>query len=93
MALHRTRSGIWGTPGLRQVAAASLGAAAVLFFLPAALLPGPPLYQRTAEPLRAEAALSLIPHQQTVPLPSKDRGRAVRLKTGDGRVFELTMKE
>ena len=93
MALHRTRSGIWGTPGLRQVAAASLGAAAVLFFLPAALLPGPPLYQRTAEPVPAKTAVSLVPHQEAVPLPGKDRGRAVRLKMGDGRVAELTMEE
>ena len=93
MALHRTRSGIWGALGLRQVAAASLAAAAMLFFLPAALLPGPPLYQRAAEPASVAAAVPLTPHQEAAPLPGKDRGRAVRLKTGDGRVAELTMDE
>jgi len=91
MAFHRTRSEIWGVPGLRRVAAASLGAAMVLFFLPAALLPGPPLYQRTAEPPHVETAVSPVPRQEAVPLPGKDRGRAVRLKTGEGTVVELTM--
>ena len=92
MALHRTRSGTWGTPGLRQVAVASLGAAAVLFFLPAALLPGPPLYQPAAEPASL-SAVPLIPHQEAEPLPDKDRGRAVRLKMENGTVEELTMAE
>ena len=84
-------SGIFG-PGLRPVVTVALLLSAILFFLPLLALNGPPLYQREA--VDTETGEATLPIDRAITTASaRDKGRAVRLKTDDGQVVELTMAE
>lgn len=84
-------SGIFG-PGLRPVVTVALLMTAILFFLPLLALNGPPLYQREA--IDTETGEATLPIDRAITTASaRDKGRAVRLKTDDGQVVELTMAE
>ena len=83
--------GIFG-PGLRPVVTVALLLAAILFFLPLLTLNGEPLYQK--EETSSESEGATLPIDRTITTASaRDKGRAVRLKTDDGQVVELTMAE
>ena len=81
--------------GGRQVVSAALVLTAALFFLPALMVGGEPVYQRpeTGELPGGEAVLPLDPAQGAVTAARRDRGRAVRLQTKEGEIVELTMDE
>ena len=86
---HRGR----GHTGEKRIAAAALVLTAALFLLPAAAIRGTPLYQPQAEgQTPPEASLPIDRTAAPVRAP-RDRGRPVRLQTGEGEVAELTMEE
>ena len=90
MVLRRAKVGFFGVVGTRQVTAAALVLTAVLFFLPAAVVAGEPLYQGTGG-TEGEATLPIDRATQTQ--SPKDKGRAVRLLQKDGTIQELTMAD
>ena len=81
--------------GRRQAVSAALILTGILFFLPALVIQGEPVYQRED--------FSLLPNGETVPFFSssqpdtatggRDKGRTVRLLTKEGAVEELTMEQ
>ena len=83
--------GLFG-PVLRPVVTVALLLAAVLFFLPLLALGEQPVYQRSEEIETQEEATLPIDRAITT-ASARDKGRAVRLKTDDGQVVELTMDE
>ena len=89
MRLGRTRIGFFGVLGTRQVVAAALVLVTVVFFLPAAAIPGQSLGESGEEEPLGELPLDRA--AQT--MASKDKGRAVRLLEKDGTVTETTMDE
>ena len=90
MALRRAKVGFFGVVGTRQVTAAALVLTAVLFFLPAAVVAGEPLYQGIGG-TEEEATLPIGRVTQTQ--SARDKGRAVRLLQKDGTIQELTMAD
>ena len=81
--------------GIRQIVSAALIAMVALFFLPAAVLRGEPVYQRedTVQLPNGEAALPIDRTPEASPTGVRDKGRAVRLLTKEGAVAELTMAD
>ena len=80
--------------GTRRAVAVALLLVIGLFFLPLLIPRGEPLYA-PGDP-DSSAAPSDSSDSSAQPLPTsgaKDRGRAVRLQTGDGQVVELTMAD
>ena len=81
--------------GGRQIVSAALILAAALFMLPALLVRGEPVYQRT-DPVDLPNGESARPEDQVqsaAPAGGRDKGRAVRLLTKEGEVLELSMDE
>ncbi len=92
MANREERTSSMFGPGLRAVVTVALLLAAALFFLPLLTLNGQPLYQR--EETDTELGEATLPIDRTITTSSaRDKGRAVRLKTDEGEVVELTMAE
>ena len=81
--------------GGRRVVSAALILTVALFFLPALMVRGEPVYQREemAELPGGESALPIDRAPSAAPAGEKDRGRTVRLLTKEGEVTELTMSE
>ena len=81
--------------GVRQPENAALLLTLVLFFLPALVVRGEPVYQRTdvVELPNGESVLPLDPTPSASPAGSRDKGRVVRLQTREGEITELTMAE
>ena len=81
--------------GVRQPVNAALLLTLVLFFLPALVVRGEPVYQRTdvVELPNGESVLPLDPTPSASPAGSRDKGRVVRLQTREGEITELTMAE
>ena len=80
--------------GARQVVSAALLLAAALFFLPALVIRGEPVYQRTGQSgSAADESLQPFEPAPAVQTGPRDRGRAVRLLNKDGTVAELTMAD
>ena len=79
----------FGVVGTRQVVAAALALVVVTFLLPAAAVPGQPLYQGEGE----EELLGELPIDRLVQTSARDKGRTVRLLEKDGTVSELTMAD
>lgn len=77
--------------GARRVVSAALTMALGLFFLPVLALGNEPLYQPAGGQTPEPATLP-IDRAVTVSNP-RDKGRAVRLKTADGEVVELSMAD
>ena len=81
--------------GGRQIVSAALILAAALFMLPALLVRGEPVYQRT-DPVDLPNGESARPEDQVqsaAPAGGRDKGRAVRLLTKEGEMLELSMDE
>lgn len=88
---RRKRVRFFGVLGARQAAAAGLILVVALFFLPALVITGDPVYQAAPD---GEPEASLPIERAAASLSSsKDRGRAVRLLMPDGSVEELTMAD
>ena len=83
------------TGGTRQAVSAALILAVGLFFLPALVVRGEPVYQRAGagELPNGELALPIAPMPPAEAAGARDRGRAVRLQTKEGDVVELTMAD
>ena len=81
--------------GVRQPVNAALLLTLVMFFLPALVVRGEPVYQRTdvVELPNGESVLPLDPTPSASPAGSRDKGRVVRLQTREGEITELTMAE
>lgn len=81
--------------GARQIVSAALLLTVALFFLPALVVRGEPVYLRGGEPDLSGGESALPPDRTpaAVPVGVRDRGRAVRLLTKDGGVVELTMAD
>ena len=82
-------------PGVRQVVSTALILTAILFFLPALVVRGDPVYQRpdAVELPDGESPPPAEPAPSAGPAGARDRSRAVRLLAKDGSVTELTMAE
>ena len=77
---------------VRPAVTIALALTAVLFFLPLLFLSGTPLTpQGGAEALEEEATLPI--DRAVTTSAARDKGRAVRLKTDDGQVVEMTMAD
>jgi len=81
--------------GARQVVSAALILTVILFFLPALVVRGEPVYQRgdTVELPDGESALPIDRAPSASTAGTRDRGRVVRLLTREGDVVELSMAE
>ena len=77
---------------LRQGVAAALIMVLTVFFLPALVVRGQPLYGRESEGGQAGTQESQT-GQSAQPAASRDRGRAVRLQMEDGTIQEMTMAD
>ncbi len=84
-----------GDRGTGQLVSAALLLAAVLFFLPAVVVRGDPVYHPpgTGDLPNGEAPLPVNPGGASAAAGVRDRGRAVRLLTREGTVTELTMSD
>ena len=90
-AREEIKNGYFGQ-GTRLVVTVSLALAAVLFFLPLLVIGGTPLREENdAEGGENEATLPI--DRAITTSAARDKGRAVRLKTDDGQVVELTMAD
>ena len=90
-AREEVKNGYFGQ-GTRLVVTVSLALAAVLFFLPLLVIGGTPLREENdAEGGENEATLPI--DRAITTSAARDKGRAVRLKTDDGQVVELTMAD
>ena len=78
--------------GVRPIVTVALLLAAILFFLPVFMAGGQPVYQRDESETAQNEAILPIDRAITT-AAARDKGRAVRLKTDDGQVVELTMDE
>ena len=81
--------------GTRRVVSAALLLTIVLFFLPALIVRGEPVYQRkdTDDLPGGESAPPFEQSPTASTAGARDRGRAVRLLTKEGYVAELTMAD
>ena len=77
---------------LRQGVAAALIMVLTVFFLPALVVRGQPLYGRESEGGQAGTQENQA-GQSAQPAASRDRGRAVRLQMEDGTIQEMTMAD
>ena len=93
--MARNSKGKRSGQGVRQPVNAALLLTLVLFFLPALVVRGEPVYQRTdvVELPNGESVLPLDPTPSASPAGSRDKGRVVRLQTREGEITELTMAE
>ena len=87
---HRTQN--FGR-GVRQTAAAALILAVGLFFLPALVVRGEPVYPPSGDNGLLPGRGGDTSGGASISAAGRDRGRAVRLKTKDGTVKELTMAD
>ena len=81
--------------GRRQIVSAALLLTVALFFLPALVVWGEPVYQRSevGDLPGGESALPINRTPSVMTTGTRDKGRAVRLQTKEGEVVELTMEE
>ena len=81
--------------GARQIVSAALLLTAALFFLPALVVRGEPVYRRggVTELPGGESSLPIDRAPAAVTAGVRDRGRAVRLLTREGDVVDLTMAD
>ena len=84
-----------GGQGAGQIVSAALLLAAVLFFLPAALVRGEPVFRppETGELPNGESLPSTGLGSSATQTGVRDRGKAVRLQTKEGSIVELTMAD
>ena len=93
MERQETQKARFWAGSVQQTVALALVLAVGMFFLPALIIRGEPLY-RSGD--RGESAVSGDSSSQGELLPTaaaRDRGRAVRLQMEDGQVVELTMAD
>ena len=81
--------------GARQIVSAALLLTVALFFLPALVVRGEPVYRRggVAELPGGESSLPIDRAPAAVTAGVRDRGRAVRLLTREGGVVDLSMAD
>ena len=77
---------------VRPAVTIALALTAVLFFLPLLFLSGTPLTPQGGTEAPEEEATLPIDRAVTTSA-ARDKGRAVRLKTDDGQVVEMTMAD
>lgn len=81
--------------GKRQVVSTALLLTVALFFLPALIIRGEPVYRQTGvgDLPDGESTLPIDRTPTAGVAGARDKGRAVRLQTKEGGVVELTMEE
>lgn len=84
----------FGGPGTGRIASVALLLAVILFFLPAVLVRGEPVYRPPdAGELPGGENTPSTSSSAAMPTGVRDRGKAVRLQTKEGPIVELTMDE
>lgn len=86
------RKSFWGQ-GARQIVSGALILTVALFFLPALIVRGEPVYRRPDTGELPNGESPGVPTRDAVTAGVRDRGRAVRLLNRDGTVSELTMSD
>ena len=90
--MARENRGRFWDRGTGQIVSAALLLTAVLFFLPAVLVRGEPVY-RAPETGDLPGGENAPAASSAAPTGVRDKGKAVRLQTKEGPIVELTMAE